>query len=546
MIEYEYESKFNDGTEKEINIAYSGGTFKNADINSEAVSIKEVLCADQALKYGGCVASTLTFETNAKRPSIKGNALTASFKIDGVVDLFQLGKYKVYSDELQTDEATRVVTAYDALYDVLSMDLTEWYNGLTFPLTIKQFRDALFEHLSIEQETTTLINDTFSISKKDVSGIKGSRILQDMCEANACFGHIGRDGKFKYIYLKPLVEPLFPSTELYPSESLYPSEGNAKQYDYVYSYKYEEYYAESISKLVVKQNNDDIGVVVGTGTNVYTINDNFFLTFDSEEEGQTVCQKIYNQISGISYRPFNVSVDGNPCVEVGDGISFSGETFVQSYVLERTLSGVHALSDSISANGVENMSEAVETTREAIESLNGKTNELVRTVDETKNTLTDRINGMQTEITATAAGLSVKVSKGEVIGEINASAELLKIDFGKINLNGYTSINNGFSIDIGGQASFKNSSVTVDLSGSGMFVTSNYNMYNYSSVTAGGITLSDSNQYGEITSKTLATIDATNKVMNIGQTTGCVLRCSEMYFGSRTLADYIKYIVQNM
>lgn len=66
---------------------------------------------------------------------------------------------------------------------------------------------------------------------------------------------------------------------------------------------------------------------------------------------------------------------------------------------------------------------------------------------------------LKSEITQTQDQISLKVSKGEVISSINQSAEEVQINANKIKLEGYTTINNGFSVDLEGNVNANSGNV---------------------------------------------------------------------------------------
>lgn len=53
-----------------------------------------------------------------------------------------MGVYKVDSDVPTADRRYRDIVAYDAMYDILNAEVSGWYNSLTFPMTLRQFRTA--------------------------------------------------------------------------------------------------------------------------------------------------------------------------------------------------------------------------------------------------------------------------------------------------------------------------------------------------------------------------------------------------------------------
>jgi hypothetical protein len=71
---------------------------------------------------------------------------------------------------------------------------------------------------------------------------------------------------------------------------------------------------------------------------------------------------------------------------------------------------------------------------------------------------------VKSEIKTTADGINLEVSKkvdaNEIISKINQTPEQISINAEKIKLEGYTTINNGFSIDNSGNATMNNAKVT--------------------------------------------------------------------------------------
>lgn len=65
----------------------------------------------------------------------------------------------------------------------------------------------------------------------------------------------------------------------------------------------------------------------------------------------------------------------------------------------------------------------------------------------------------------TDENINSKVSKDHIISEINQTAELVKILANKIQLEGYTTINGGFAVDLEGNASIANGAVKINKEG---------------------------------------------------------------------------------
>ena len=157
-------------------------------------------------------------------------------------------------------------------------------------------------------------------------------------------------------------------------------------------------------------------------------------------------------IEGLEYRPFDATLVGNPCIEVGDAVRLHTKyQIIDSYVLQRTLSGVQALRDEFSAEGEEYQSEKVNDIQTQITQLRGKSNTLERTIDQTRSMIADVEEDLQSEITQTAEQIELKVSKGDVSSEISTEADGITIRGNRLIVE-----SDNFSLDANGSAEATN------------------------------------------------------------------------------------------
>ena len=371
-----------------------------------------------------------------------GMQLAVTTTLEGQKDApFSLGKYRVVSDKPTADRRYRNVTAYDAMYDILNAEVSGWYKGLTFPMTLRQFRDSFCAYVGVEQEEITLINDNMMVEKTiDPGELPGKTVIEAICEINGCFGHITRAGKFRYVVLERMIEGLYPADDLYPSEDLYPADPmgttEVSRSNYI-SCQYEDFIVQHIDKLQIRQEENDIGAISGTGNNCYIIEDNFLVYGKSAEELQTIADNVLSVIGGVWYRPAQVEARGNPCLEVGDGILlYTSRETIYTYILQRTLKGIQALRDSYTAEGEEYRTGQVNGLQKSIIQLKGKTNVLTRTVEETKLEMKDIEKDLSTEIKVVAGEVELKVSKDNLIAEINLTPDKALIKAERIDLVG--------------------------------------------------------------------------------------------------------------
>ena len=424
MIDYTYFNLFQqDSVDKQLIIQFDNTTITNEDLFVQSLTLEESLCSQNELRFGACEASVLKFKVANIVAPMSSKWINVKMVLNNHADApFTIGRYKVAKDTVTADRRWRNITAYDALYDIIKMDVSAWYNTV-FPsndalITMEMFRNSFMFLFGLDQVLPAegLVNDTMLIAKTiSPEELSGGTVIRSICELNGCFGHIGRDGKFHYITLERNIQGLYPRKNLHPSKQLFPktpktfASGAKKSY---ISDQYEDYLVKTIDKLQIRQEENDIGIIINeTGTNAYIIEDNFLVYGKSSEELEQIAGNIFKVITKLVYRPFSAEVKGNPCFEVGDPVRISTQNkLVESYVLERTLTGIQALRDSFAAKGQEYQSKDVNSTHRAIIQLKGKTNIITRTVEENRREMLDIEAGLSFTIAETAKGLQADIA----------------------------------------------------------------------------------------------------------------------------------------
>ncbi|MBS1421982.1 MAG: hypothetical protein HP021_07680 [Lachnospira sp.] len=417
----EYGGQFlKDSVDKQLSIVTDDGQIHitNNELHQEQFELTESLCSESELTFGSCEAGMVKFTVSNIFSGLKDKWMTIKMVLAGnTANPFQIGRYKVCSDTPEADRTKRDIVAYDALYDVINADVAEWYNTLLPDkdsiTTMKDFRDSFFGYFGIEQADVRLVNDDMKVEKTvEPEELSGATVLNCICEINGCFGHIGRDGRFHYIYLEQEIQGLYPRNNLYPADDLYPREPKSTRISkslYI-SAQYEDFLVKTIDKLQIRKEEDDIGVIVGSGTNAYVIQDNFLVYGKGNEELTGIANNIYEKIRGIIYRPFSADCKGNLCIEVGDAVRLPTRyEIIESYVLKRTLKGIQALRDDYEAAGEEYRSTQVNSVHKSIIQLKGKTNVLTRTIEETNSKIVDVESGLSSEIKQTATDIRAEV-----------------------------------------------------------------------------------------------------------------------------------------
>lgn len=441
MINYALIDLFKQDSIKKDLIITDGANvnLSNVDIYMESFELTEMVCGEKQLVFGSCNAACLKF-TTSYLGDLKGKVLTVSIVLDdNTNNPFQFGKYKVIEETLSADRTKKDIVAYDALYDIINANVIDWYNTLlpnpNSTKTLKQFRDSFFSNFGITQETITLDNDSLTITKT-VGGktLSGADVIKAICATNGCFGRINRSGNFEYFYLNPIGRGLVPKLTLYPSSTLKPSwHKNATEIGENGKYikaKYEDYEVSKITKLIIRDSDDEQIIAVGSGSNTYIMGNNLLLYEKTSAQLSTVATNILNRIKNIYYTPCEIELKGNPCYEIGDGFIIrlvDGTEFV-SFILNRTYKGIQAQRDTFSAEGLEEREEDVNSVDTQLYQLRGKSNKLERNLDYTISTLTNESLdpqqnplALRSYIKQTATEVETKVSKTSPTGQTSFS-----------------------------------------------------------------------------------------------------------------------------
>lgn len=445
MINSSLKEKYWDSaTDKQMVISVVGTNQKidNSMLEIGTFSLEESLCSESELKFGACEANCVKFTARNTAGNIIGKTISIEETIGGdSQNPMPYGVFKVASDVPTADRTKRQITAYDAMYDIINTDVKSWYAGLSFPMTLKQFRDSFFAHLGIAQVETSLVNDSMTVNKTIVatqtddssavteeSAISGKTVVTAICEINGCFGNINRNGKFEYVFLKKIVSALYPAEDLFPADNLFPSDANTESMTGHYiTFDYEDFQSKAITQLEIKTSEDNAGAIVGTAGNNYSITGNFLVSDKTGAELAQIANNLLPIMKQAVYTPIkSCTCVGNPCLTLGEPIRFNTtREIVETYLLQRTLTGVQSKRDSISAQGTQTHSAKVNSIRDTIESVERRTGKLERNADHLQSTYEDLEEQTNSKFEQTAKSISAEVDRAQKAeGQLDASLEL--------------------------------------------------------------------------------------------------------------------------
>ena len=452
MIDYQYSELFlQSSVQKDFIItdgvvSVAGGSFVYNDYtylltndNLKSVpKIYETLCDDENLDFGSCRSNYIEFSIAADIiPLIGKNCRVYIWMNNDVRTLFRIGKYKIKSDKATADRNYRNVVAYDKMDEMLNADVTDWYESL-FPsdasiISVRAMRQSFCQHFGIDDETDTsdMVNDLVTCGKtihpSSGSYISGETILRAICSANGGFGNIDRDGDFRCIVLPIGIVGLYPRVDLYPSDDLYPREDISSlisQGAYIPPLPYEDYYTSEITRIQIREDDEDQGVMVGEEGNDYILEGNFIFFGKDASELEAIATRLLGRIGNTSYMPFGpVHAFGNPTYEVGDPVRFrTGDTKIHSYILKRTITGTIALDDEYEAVGNQFRDDKSSNLSSSVDKLKSKTAKIEVNVDNLTSELSDLDTRESSHFTQTSGAITAEITRAtEAEGTLSTS-----------------------------------------------------------------------------------------------------------------------------
>lgn len=433
---------------------------ENDQISYESLCLTESLCDDEDLILGACDASELVVIVADVHQDLTGKEFIATLEIGGYE--MSLGIYRVDSFERQADRRLKKIIAYSRMTR-FRKDSVSWYQGLKFPLTLRQFRDSMCEYIGVKQIETTLPLDNMMITKTiDPKQLNAWGVLQLICEINGCFAHVDKTGRLKYVFLG--TAGLFPSEELFPDEQLYPSGMEDNENTEILNYyvqsatKYKDYVTKSIDRIQIRQEEGDVGIEYGPGTNCYVIQGNFLVYGKSSDELLQIASTIYENISGRTYRPCKIVGPALPWVEPGDGIlCYTSDDVIETYCLKRTIRGIQAMRDTFEAKGkpqqvqrfgiqtqiiqLEGKSAVI---KKSVEEVSVRVNDLKEFTEAQVKIMADEIlaevtraqkeeEALAASIRIQAGQIAMKVSKGEVSSQLSIEPDEINLKTNRLS-----------------------------------------------------------------------------------------------------------------
>lgn len=374
------------GTQKNLTLVFDiNGTTKtldNSDIVSESMSLRQTVSDDASNVFENVYSSEFNIRVFDDGTRYKGATLTVTISVtlenvdgylvdsDGnrIIDsngnylivntdedvtyTRQLGVFEVISDKLTSDGITRDLICYDSLSAILAKDYSDWHNGLTYPMTIKNYRIAFFGQVGLTQETVTLPNDSVTINKNELSTVSGATILSAVLGLNGCWGYISIDNVFHYALPRTTADYTITDNSFVQGSYAFEEFQTAEYSGIIFS--------NSITTTVTDgdeshEESSEQNVTVGDATgSVLNFQDNILLKDKTDAQLTAIGNTLLTTLDGFSYTPSTVTFPAYMGLELGDVFQITTSKGTYSFpVLDRKMSGITALKDTFSAEGVE-------------------------------------------------------------------------------------------------------------------------------------------------------------------------------------------------
>ena len=368
----------------------------NMDISKYVVpdSFKkqDYICTGQ-LNFGEVNSTKIQFKTYGNL-NLTGSIIKVKFGTSTENAL--VGTYKVTYSSSKSNSSIVTITAYDAAKE-FDRDVSDWYVSQNFPIKLKNLRESLCQYIGITAADVVLINDEIMVYKTvNPSSLNGMDMLFYIGQLNGVFAHAADTYSMEWISLGSEVVSISKSVTYGPK-----------------AFEVKSYDTAPIGGLVIRQEDGDIGVTIGT-TNKYIVQGNILVYGYSSSELNLVANRLYDKIKNVRYVPCSLKVKYLPDIKMGSMCSYDGNVF---YILQRATTGL--LFDTLTAGGNEYLKND-NSVESQLEQLRGKANILNRSIEETRNTITDVENGLKNEILATTSEFDVKLQslQSQVDGEI--------------------------------------------------------------------------------------------------------------------------------
>ncbi len=298
-----------------------------------------------------------------------------------------------------------------------------YVSTLVYPATLAQIAQDICSIAGVELATNVFPNSTYTVNiKPELTDITCRVAIAQISELAGGYARIDREGKLEIINVKATAQNAVKYAGYNLGDTLLADELIINDIeitgDNYIDFANKELPVAMIDKVIVKVG--EVEAVKGAGENPYYIVDNLFC-----QNPNAVIDGLYSALNELSYIPFTMKWQGNPAIDCGDAVTiYTKLGYYNTLVTRRSLTYTGGLREDYEAVGKSNV-EKESTPRGSL-------------TIETKKAKVD-IRRLEGEV-------SSKVSKGDIISEINQTAEEVKIQASRIKLEGIITANGNFKV----------------------------------------------------------------------------------------------------
>lgn len=349
-------------------------TLLDANLYGGVTFQQEVITGNDFV-YGVVAAASIKFSidnTNNEAETYIDQAFDWYCQMSGETDYAYKGTYTVTDITKNGKKAT--LTAYDCIKK-LDTSADAWVSTLKYPITLANMLSSMGNKLglSITALTNTYRGNYTVYNNFMTRNITYRQILGYIAQiANVNF-MADTSGQKDIIYKRYTETATTIDNSKYVKLTL------------------SDYTTEPIDKVQIQSTFDDIGYVVGTGDNAYVITENpLFFTNEKQSTITSIASSLLDELKTITYTPMKFSTLKDFGINCGDIIKVNN---ISCYIMKKSIKPSGCEFECVGNKRRDTQKTEVNS---AITALNNKTNELVRTVDETKSTLTEVKGSMKT------------------------------------------------------------------------------------------------------------------------------------------------------
>lgn len=463
-------------------------------------SLQLTQCVNPAtqLECGGVCATMAEIRLLLQQPL----TLEAGQEITILTDGTQVGIFRL-EKPTQPTANTMVLTAYDRIVN-LDRDLSDWLAGYNrWPCALSDLARDICAQCGLELTEAQIPNGDFLVEKWTQQGVTGRQLMQYIAQITGRFVRANAQGKAEFAWYTPAQVAIAPDSR--QSRYVWVQDGDLRLevprltaeaeggdlalhsdllqasysggdlcltlegdmpavFYYQNSLSFEDYKTLPISRVVLRQSQQDVGVCYpqdGSNDNDYLITANPLLV-GQKTELMKVAENLYRILQPMCYTPCTISVEATQLLQPGQIVQVmapGGRFFTTCLMLKKRSGG----KDILQCTGTYRRGTATELNNQSFRTLQGKVLNLRKDVDGlfvSHEDTQDNLAQLKLSIGGLQATVQQQSKDAAVLTTLTQSAEDLQLRIQNLENNGsfqvktetgYTFDHNGLHIQKAGQ-----------------------------------------------------------------------------------------------